>query len=77
MSIYYMFAKKIKFHFNAHSIIEQILKFMGVNMCIQVLLVESKQTQKLVKEIKSVEKVKEIIKKWQIDIKEEPFRIKA
>ena len=46
-------------------------------MCIQVLLVECKQTQKLAKEINSVDKVKEIIKKWQIDIKEEPFRIKA
>ena len=42
-----------------------------------MLLLECKQTQKSVKEIKSVEKVKEIIKKWQIDIKEEPFRIKA
>ena len=67
----------MKFHFNAHSIVELTLKFMGMDMCIQVLLVECKQTQKLVKEIKSVEKVKEIIKKWQIDIKEEPFRIKA
>ena len=46
-------------------------------MCIQVLLVECQQTQKLVKEINSVDKVKEINKKWQIDIKEEPFRIKA
>jgi hypothetical protein len=68
MSIYYMFAKKIKFHLNVHSIIEQILKFIGSTLS---------TTQKLVKEIKSVEKVKEIIKKWQIDIKEEPFRIKA
>ena len=50
---------------------------MGMDMCIQVLLVECKQTQKLAKEINSVDKVKEIIKKWQIDIKEEPFRIKA
>ena len=46
---------------------------MGVDKCIQVLLVESKQTQKLVKEINSVDKVKEKIKKWQIDVKEEPF----
>ena len=43
----------------------------------EIPLLECKQTQKSVKEIKSVEKVKEIIKKWQIDIKEEPFRIKA
>ena len=48
-----------------------------MDMCIQVLLVEYKKTKKLVKEINSVDKVKEIIKKWQIDIKEEPFRIKA
>ena len=39
-----------------------------MDMCIQVLLVECKKTQKLVKEINSVDKVKEIIKKWQIDI---------
>ena len=50
---------------------------MGMDMCIQMLLVKCKQTQKLAKEINSVDKVKEIIKKWQIDIKEEPFQIKA
>ena len=50
---------------------------MGMDMCIQVLLLECKKTQKLVKEINSVDKVNEIIKKWQIYIKEEPFLIKA
>ncbi len=63
-----MFAKNIKFHFNAHRVIEYIGKFIGSTLS---------KTQKLIKEIKSVDKVKEIIKKWQIDIKEEPFRIKA
>ena len=50
---------------------------MGMDMCIQVLLVERQKTQRLVREINSADKVKEIIKKWQIDIKDEPFRIKA
>ena len=50
---------------------------MGMDMCIQVLLVKCQKTQMLIREINLADKVKEIIKKWQIDIKEEPFRIKA